>query len=167
MGDRPLPDWASDIDAQSWGQVFLKYVASHPAATIPIPGTSKPHHAADNMGALTAACRIRICALRWSDSWMRFCESSCLAHSRELLMAKMILTLLLVLTSAFVVADSHEGDQALQTAQAVQDMISELGLKESKVPARELPGWSRPGKSRCLGRPARAPGGITGSSAGC
>jgi aryl-alcohol dehydrogenase-like predicted oxidoreductase len=53
VGDRPLPDWAADIDAQSWGQVFLKYVVSHPAATIPIPGTSKPHHAADNMGALT------------------------------------------------------------------------------------------------------------------
>lgn len=48
----PLPDWASDIDAESWGQVFLKYIIAHPAATIPIPGTSKPHHAADNLGAL-------------------------------------------------------------------------------------------------------------------
>jgi len=50
--DRPLPDWAADIDCQSWGQVFLKYVISHPAATIPIPGTTKPHHAADNVGAM-------------------------------------------------------------------------------------------------------------------
>jgi len=81
-------------------------------------------------------------------------------------MAKMILTLLLVLTSAPVVADSHEGDQALQTAQAVQDMISELGLKESKVPARELPGWRRPEKvvawvdrpERLAGLQAVAPG---------
>jgi aryl-alcohol dehydrogenase-like predicted oxidoreductase len=47
-----LPDWAADIDAGSWGQVFLKYVIAHPAATIPIPGTSKPHHAEDNAGAL-------------------------------------------------------------------------------------------------------------------
>jgi aryl-alcohol dehydrogenase-like predicted oxidoreductase len=47
-----LPEWAADIDAQSWGQVFLKYIISHPAATIPIPGTSKPHHARDNMGAM-------------------------------------------------------------------------------------------------------------------
>lgn len=47
-----LPAWAAEMDAQSWGQVFLKYVISHPAATIPIPGTSKPHHAEDNMGAL-------------------------------------------------------------------------------------------------------------------
>ena len=50
--DVELPDWAADIDAQSWGQVFLKYVIAHPAATIPIPGTSKPHHAEDNAGAL-------------------------------------------------------------------------------------------------------------------
>ena len=48
-----LPDWAAEIDAKSWGQVFLKYIISHPAATIPIPGTSKPHHAEDNMAAMT------------------------------------------------------------------------------------------------------------------
>jgi aryl-alcohol dehydrogenase-like predicted oxidoreductase len=47
-----LPDWAADIDAQSWGQLFLKFIISHPAATIPIPGTTKPHHAEDNMGAM-------------------------------------------------------------------------------------------------------------------
>ena len=52
VAGQALPAWAAGIDAQSWGQVFLKYVVSHPAATIPIPGTSKPHHAADNMGAL-------------------------------------------------------------------------------------------------------------------
>ena len=50
--DLEVPDWAADIDARSWGQVFLKYVIAHPAATIPIPGTSKPHHAEDNAGAL-------------------------------------------------------------------------------------------------------------------
>lgn len=50
--DVDLPDWAADIDAKSWGQVFLKYIISHPAATLPIPGTSKPHHAEDNLGAL-------------------------------------------------------------------------------------------------------------------
>ena len=47
-----LPGWAPGLGASSWGQVFLKYIISHPAATIPIPGTSKPHHAADNMGAM-------------------------------------------------------------------------------------------------------------------
>jgi len=52
VGKQALPDWAGTIDAQSWGQVFLKYVVSHPASTIPIPGTTKPHHATDNMGAM-------------------------------------------------------------------------------------------------------------------
>jgi aryl-alcohol dehydrogenase-like predicted oxidoreductase len=47
-----LPGWAAEIDANSWGQVFLKYIISHPAATVPIPGTTKPHHAEDNMGAM-------------------------------------------------------------------------------------------------------------------
>jgi aryl-alcohol dehydrogenase-like predicted oxidoreductase len=51
VGDTPLPDWAAEIDASTWGQVFLKYVISHPAATVPIPGTSKPQHAVDNMTA--------------------------------------------------------------------------------------------------------------------
>lgn len=51
VGDRPLPEWAADIDATSWAQVFLKYVMSHSASPIPIPGTTKPHHAEDNVGA--------------------------------------------------------------------------------------------------------------------
>lgn len=51
VGDRPLPDWAADIDASSWAQVFLKYIISHSSAAIPIPGTTKPHHAEDNIGA--------------------------------------------------------------------------------------------------------------------
>lgn len=51
VGERPLPDWAADIDASSWAQIFLKYVMSHPSAAIPIPGTTKPHHAEDNIAA--------------------------------------------------------------------------------------------------------------------
>ena len=51
VADRALPDWAADMDAASWGQVFLKYVISYPASTLPIPGTTKPHHAKDNVGA--------------------------------------------------------------------------------------------------------------------
>lgn len=49
---RPLPGWAADIDAGSWAQVMLKYIIAHPAATLPIPGTTKPHHAEDNAGAM-------------------------------------------------------------------------------------------------------------------
>lgn len=51
VGNRALPDWAADIDASTWAQVFLKYVISHPSGAIPIPGTTKPHHAEDNVGA--------------------------------------------------------------------------------------------------------------------
>jgi diketogulonate reductase-like aldo/keto reductase len=48
--DRELPDWAREF-AESWGQVFLKYIISHPAVTCAIPATSKPHHMIDNLGA--------------------------------------------------------------------------------------------------------------------
>lgn len=48
---KPLPDWAKDIDCESWGQFFLKFVVSHPAVTCVIPATSKRHHMVDNMGA--------------------------------------------------------------------------------------------------------------------
>jgi len=51
VAGKALPDWAAEMDAESWGQVFLKYVLSYPASMLPIPGTTKPHHAKDNMGA--------------------------------------------------------------------------------------------------------------------
>jgi aryl-alcohol dehydrogenase-like predicted oxidoreductase len=46
-----LPDWAGAIDAHSWGQIFLKYVVSHPAVTVAIPGMTKLAHLDDNLGA--------------------------------------------------------------------------------------------------------------------
>jgi diketogulonate reductase-like aldo/keto reductase len=46
-----LPEWAKEFDCASWGQFFLKFILSHPAVTCVIPGTSKPHHMADNLGA--------------------------------------------------------------------------------------------------------------------
>ena len=49
---RDLPDWAAEIDAHSWGQIFLKYVVSHPAVTAAIPGMTKLAHLEDNLGAL-------------------------------------------------------------------------------------------------------------------
>jgi aryl-alcohol dehydrogenase-like predicted oxidoreductase len=48
---KPLPDWARDFDAASWGQFFLKYVLANPAVTCVIPGTRNPEHMADNLGA--------------------------------------------------------------------------------------------------------------------
>jgi aryl-alcohol dehydrogenase-like predicted oxidoreductase len=46
-----LPEWAADFDASSWGQFFLKYLISHPAVTIAIPGTRQARHVNDNIGA--------------------------------------------------------------------------------------------------------------------
>jgi diketogulonate reductase-like aldo/keto reductase len=45
---KELPAWAKEFDCTSWGQFFLKFILSHPAVTCVIPGTSKPHHMADN-----------------------------------------------------------------------------------------------------------------------
>ena len=47
----PLPDWAKEIGAANWAQVFLKFVVSHPAVTLAIPATSQLAHMAENMGA--------------------------------------------------------------------------------------------------------------------
>jgi len=49
--NRPLPDWAAEFDCTSWGRFFLKYLLGHPAVTCVIPGTAKPRHMADNVGA--------------------------------------------------------------------------------------------------------------------
>jgi aryl-alcohol dehydrogenase-like predicted oxidoreductase len=51
VAGRELPDWAAEFDAGSWAQVFLKYVVSHPAVTVTIPGTTKARHVIDNQGA--------------------------------------------------------------------------------------------------------------------
>lgn len=63
-----LPEWAKEFDCNSWGQFFLKFIISHPAVTCVIPGTSKPHHMVDNMGAAfgklpTAAHRAKMIKL--------------------------------------------------------------------------------------------------------
>ena len=49
--NKTLPPWAAEFDCKSWGQYFLKFIASHPAVTCSIPATSKVHHMADNMAA--------------------------------------------------------------------------------------------------------------------
>ncbi|MBL8772923.1 MAG: aldo/keto reductase, partial [Phenylobacterium sp.] len=47
----PLPSWAAEIGAASWGQILLKYVLANPAVTCAIPGTRNPRHVLDNLGA--------------------------------------------------------------------------------------------------------------------
>ncbi|NNC78069.1 MAG: aldo/keto reductase [Woeseiaceae bacterium] len=48
VGRSPLPDWAGEF-AASWGQLFLKFIISHPAVTAVIPATSKLRHMQDNV----------------------------------------------------------------------------------------------------------------------
>ncbi len=50
---REVPEWAVEAGMESWGRFFLKYVLAHSAVTCVIPGTSKPRHMRDNLGAGT------------------------------------------------------------------------------------------------------------------
>lgn len=50
VGNTPLPDWAAEIDAKSWAQVFLKWVIGHPAITAVTPATSQAKNMLDNIG---------------------------------------------------------------------------------------------------------------------
>ena len=62
---KPLPPLAAELGCESWAQLFLKWILSHPAVTAAIPGTRNPRHLADNLAAATgpmpdAAARRRI-----------------------------------------------------------------------------------------------------------
>ena len=49
---KPVPGWAkAELGIASWAQFFLKWIVGHPAVTCAIPGTSKPEHMRDNLGA--------------------------------------------------------------------------------------------------------------------
>ena len=49
VAGKQVPEWASEFDATTWAQFFLKYVASHPDVTCITPATSKPGNVIDNM----------------------------------------------------------------------------------------------------------------------
>ncbi|HEY8370067.1 MAG TPA: aldo/keto reductase [Thermodesulfobacteriota bacterium] len=51
LRSRPLPSWAAEIGCESWAQLLLKFVVSHPAITCAIPATSRVAHLRDNMRA--------------------------------------------------------------------------------------------------------------------
>lgn len=48
---KPLPAWAQEFDAKSWGQFFLKYLLANEAVNAVIPGTDKPEYMVDNLNA--------------------------------------------------------------------------------------------------------------------
>lgn len=51
LRNRPLPTFADDLGCQTWAQLLLKFVVSHPAVTCAIPATSSVDHLQDNMRA--------------------------------------------------------------------------------------------------------------------
>ncbi len=55
VAGQELPEWATEFDANSWAQFFIKYAAAHPAVTCVTPATSKPENMLDNMGAAVGA----------------------------------------------------------------------------------------------------------------
>ena len=64
---KALPGWAGEAGCRTWAEVFLKWIASHPAVTCAIPATSQVAHLHENMRALSgplpdAALRRRIAA---------------------------------------------------------------------------------------------------------
>jgi aryl-alcohol dehydrogenase-like predicted oxidoreductase len=48
---KSVPEWASEFDAATWGQFFLKFLLGNPNVTAVIPGTGNPEHMTDNLGA--------------------------------------------------------------------------------------------------------------------
>lgn len=48
---KPVPAWAADIDCETWPQILLKFVISHPVITCVIPATSNVAHLRENMKA--------------------------------------------------------------------------------------------------------------------
>lgn len=49
VANQQVPQWAAqEFDATTWAQFFLKYIISHPAVTVAIPGTTTMAHLEDN-----------------------------------------------------------------------------------------------------------------------
>ena len=50
-----LPGFAADLGAQSWAELMLKFILTHPAVTVVIPATTKPAHVVQNKTAARTA----------------------------------------------------------------------------------------------------------------
>jgi aryl-alcohol dehydrogenase-like predicted oxidoreductase len=48
---KPVPAWAAEFEATTWGQFFLKYMLASPAVNCVLPGTDKPEYMLDNLNA--------------------------------------------------------------------------------------------------------------------
>jgi diketogulonate reductase-like aldo/keto reductase len=71
----PLPEWANELGAESWSELFLRYIVSHPAVTCVIPATSDPAHMEENLRAgegrmLTGEERVELRRKVTGDSYL-------------------------------------------------------------------------------------------------
>jgi aryl-alcohol dehydrogenase-like predicted oxidoreductase len=49
VANTPVPAWATEeLDVTSWAQFFIKYIISHDAVTVTIPGTTTVAYLEDN-----------------------------------------------------------------------------------------------------------------------
>jgi len=67
LASKPVPAWAGELGCESWPQLLLKFVVSHPAVTCAIPGSGDADHVRANMAAVRGplpdeAARARIAA---------------------------------------------------------------------------------------------------------
>jgi diketogulonate reductase-like aldo/keto reductase len=67
LARHPLPPWAGELACDSWAQLVLKFIVSHPAVSCAIPATSRVDHVRQNLGAARgpmpdAALRARMAA---------------------------------------------------------------------------------------------------------
>ena len=51
LENEPIPAWSAEIEAQSWAQIILKFIVSHPAVTCAIPATTRVDHVRENLAA--------------------------------------------------------------------------------------------------------------------
>jgi aryl-alcohol dehydrogenase-like predicted oxidoreductase len=49
VSGKPVPEWAREFDATTWGQFFLKYMLAHEAVNVVIPGTDRVEYMTDNL----------------------------------------------------------------------------------------------------------------------
>jgi diketogulonate reductase-like aldo/keto reductase len=55
LARHPLPPWAAEAGAESWAQLVLKFILSHPAVTCVIPATTQVAHVRENLAAARGA----------------------------------------------------------------------------------------------------------------
>ncbi len=51
VAGKPVPEWAAEFDAPTWGQFFLKYMLAREEVNLVIPGTDRVEHMRDNLDA--------------------------------------------------------------------------------------------------------------------